>query len=124
MSMVSAQTDPRKRKFVLLGGVAAGFVLLAVAAVFQQSLLLAPKFQPKPMFPDLAKSAGSLNEIIVTAKDGAFHIKMTDGKWVIQERGNFPAELALVRAATDGLDRKSTRLNSSHVSESRMPSSA
>ena len=31
---------------------------------------------------------------------------------------------AIAMKATDGLDRKSTRLNSSHMSESRMPSSA
>ena len=29
-----------------------------------------------------------------------------------------------IRVVSDGIDRKSTRLNSSHVSESRMPSSA
>ena len=33
-------------------------------------------------------------------------------------------EAALRRVVTDQSDRKSTRLNSSHVSESRMPSSA
>ena len=32
--------------------------------------------------------------------------------------------LSNIASATDPLDRKSTRLNSSHVSESRMPSSA
>ena len=34
------------------------------------------------------------------------------------------AQANLITAETDKLDRKSTRLNSSHVSESRMPSSA
>ena len=43
--------------------------------------------------------------------------------------GKAPVRMALNRLAHDGLvrampDRKSTRLNSSHVSESRMPSSA
>ena len=34
------------------------------------------------------------------------------------------AEDALVREQIDELDRKSTRLNSSHIQKSRMPSSA
>ena len=38
--------------------------------------------------------------------------------------GTFDTVLANEAAAPDELDRKSTRLNSSHVSESRMPSSA
>ena len=42
-------------------------------------------------------------------------------------RGHFPTEQAALKwlyLVTRGLDRKSTRLNSSHSGESRMPSSA
>ena len=39
--------------------------------------------------------------------------------------GKYPgAQIALARRGKLALDRKSTRLNSSHMSESRMPSSA
>ena len=41
-----------------------------------------------------------------------------------QNVGLDPETLALATPARDNVDRKSTRLNSSHVSESRMPSSA
>ena len=48
---------------------------------------------------------------------------LTDlGKGVMQWHGEFAG--ALRNDAGSGLDRKSTRLNSSHVSLSRMPSSA
>ena len=59
----------------------------------------------------------ALNPLIIgLAKDG-------DGKFL---GGGDAPNLALVAAATALVagDRKSTRLNSSHVSESRMPSSA
>ena len=44
----------------------------------------------------------------------------------VRDAGGFPIEFVTI-AVSDGIsmgDRKSTRLNSSHVSESRMPSSA
>ena len=44
-------------------------------------------------------------------------------RWFMQRRGLVVGALTAA-AATGQLDRKSTRLNSSHVSESRMPSSA
>ena len=51
----------------------------------------------------------------------AWHIKLASGTTIElgRERPREPAETRLER-----LDRKSTRLNSSHMSESRMPSSA
>ena len=47
--------------------------------------------------------------------------RLTDAVRAILAAPNF-AHFATLRA--DGTDRKSTRLNSSHMSESRMPSSA
>ena len=43
---------------------------------------------------------------------------------VINERDGRRGTTLEVRVHPDDIDRKSTRLNSSHVSESRMPSSA
>ena len=54
--------------------------------------------------------------------------QMNKLRGILQERGWTPFEVAYSRFAFRAdhvkVDRKSTRLNSSHVSESRMPSSA
>ena len=46
---------------------------------------------------------------------------LTDTSWILLGDGN---RLGLVNSVDDKIDRKSTRLNSSHVALSRMPSSA
>ena len=60
--------------------------------------------------------------------DGVVDIKMTLTAPNCPAAGAMPAEIeAKVRAVdgvTDARDRKSTRLNSSHIQKSRMPSSA
>jgi hypothetical protein len=95
--------DPRRRTLVIVGGVAALFLLLAGGAVLQQSNLLAPKFEPRPAFPGLVSTVNTLGEITVSSKDGTFHVRQVQGKWVIPERESFPAELAIVRATATGL---------------------
>ena len=98
-------------------------------------------------FPGMGKTGAAVSLLENIAVDG-FEVKDEDGKVSMQRTpcGVFPLEmgkvgwlhrLVLGRAAIDisvsrnghlpknsGGDRKSTRLNSSHVSESRMPSSA
>ena len=65
---------------------------------------------------------GTTNSLVAYVKDGA--------PVVIRDRSGDALVPSIVTAADDGTifvgreDRKSTRLNSSHVSESRMPSSA
>ena len=43
---------------------------------------------------------------------------------LVEKVGNLDTHLRMVRLSSDILDRKSTRLNSSHIPLSRMPSSA
>ena len=77
---------------------------------------------------DVNNAVSVLEELVQTCKDGqkgyqeaAAKVKRPDLKTFFneqaQERGRFAEELELE-------DRKSTRLNSSHYSRSRMPSSA
>ena len=76
---------------------------LAAAAVFQQSSSTAPHFQPHPFFPGLSDRLGQLGEIAITTKSGGFHIRQQQGKWVIAERNNFPADAGQVRSTVLGL---------------------
>jgi hypothetical protein len=101
--MAAMPADPRRRTLVIAGGLTVLFLLLAGGAVLQQSNVLAPQFEPRPVFPGLVNTVNSLGEITVASKDGTFHIRQMDGKWVIPERESFPAELAMVRATATGL---------------------
>ena len=55
---------------------------------------------------------------------GRWEATYTEGGTVVVADGHCQDANEVRAAAIAGLDRKSTRLNSSHVSESRMPSSA
>ena len=56
---------------------------------------------------------------------GHLHLMLIDLKAPLENGGRFPIRLKFERSGeVEVIDRKSTRLNSSHVSESRMPSSA
>ena len=63
---------------------------------------------------DLLEVSDTLRSIALFGPDGA----------VLAEIGQLGSDARGVLEAADDADRKSTRLNSSHVSESRMPSSA
>ena len=57
----------------------------------------------------------------IAGKDPDFHRR---DLWEAIESGNFPEWELGVQLVQAGKDRKSTRLNSSHIQKSRMPSSA
>ncbi len=95
--------NPKRRQLTILLGATAVALLIAAAAVWQQSNSTAPQFQEHPFFPGLADRLPQLGEIAVTAKAGAFHVRLNQGKWVIPERGNFPADPGQVRSTALGL---------------------
>ena len=111
----SMMSDRRRRNLAILGGVTALFVVLAAASVFERARELAPKFQARPFFPDMTQRANDVADVAVTSKSGTFHVHLTNGKWVIPEKGAFPADLAQVRAIAAGfaglevLDMKTAR---------------
>ena len=94
--------DPKKRNLAILGGATLLFVLLAVFAVWQQSASLAPKFEQRPFFPGLTDQLNNLGEVDVTSKAGTTHIKLQQGKWVVVERNNYPADLGQLRLVAVG----------------------
>jgi hypothetical protein len=100
---LGARHDTRRRNLMILGGITALFVALAVIAVLQQASSLAPTFEPRPFFPDLAEHVNDLGEITITTKAGAFHVRLNQGKWVVVEKDGFPADASQVRSVGVGV---------------------
>lgn len=100
---MSARQDPRRRSLMILGGVTALFVVLAVAAVLQQASLVAPKFAERPFFPGLNDSINNVGEIAIASKTGTFHVRLNQGKWSVVEKGGFPADAAQARSVAAGM---------------------
>ena len=82
-----------------------------------QTVTAVGKIQPEVMVKINAEVSGEIVEIAVKEGD---HVKKGD----LLVRIKPDQYQALVKQQEAVVDRKSTRLNSSHVSESRMPSSA
>ncbi len=100
---IAIRRDPKRRQVVVLLGATAAALALATAAVFQQSNSTAPQFRPHPFFPGLSDRLAQLGEIAITSKTGSFHIRLQQGKWVIVERNDFPADPGQVRSTALGL---------------------
>ncbi|HYM18262.1 MAG TPA: DUF4340 domain-containing protein [Micropepsaceae bacterium] len=94
--------DRRRRNLAILGSITALFLLLAALSVFERARELAPKFEPRPFFTDLAQQVNGLADVAITTKSGTFHVKMDNGKWIIPEKGGFPADAQQVRAVAAG----------------------
>jgi hypothetical protein len=95
--------NPKRRQLMILLGATAAALLVAGVAVWQQSNSTAPQFQEHPFFPGLSDALPRLGEIAVTTKTGAFHIRLDQGKWIIPEKANFPADPGQVRSTALGL---------------------
>jgi uncharacterized protein DUF4340 len=100
---MAIRRDPKRRQVYILLGATAVALALATAAVFQQSSSTAPQFQQHPFFPGFSGRLEQLGEIAITAKTGSFHVRLQQGKWVIPERSNFPADSGQVRSTALGL---------------------
>src|SRR5947209_5858364 len=100
---IALSRDPKRRHMTLLAAASAVAIALAAAAVFQQSSSTAPQFQQHPFFPGLADKLPQLGEIAITTKSGGFHVRLQQGKWVIPERHNFPADSSQLRSTALGL---------------------
>lgn len=95
--------DPKRRQLNILLGATGVAIVLAAAAVFQQSLSTSPQFQERPFFPGLSDRLGQLGEIAITTKSGTFQVRLQKGKWIIPERAGFPADPSQVRSTALGL---------------------
>ncbi len=100
---MAIRRDPKRRQVYILLGATAVALALATAAVFQQSSSTAPQFQQHPFFPGFSDRLAQLGEIAIASKTGSFHVRLQQGKWVIPERNNFPADPGQVRSTALGL---------------------
>src|SRR5437763_1767755 len=100
---IALPRDPKRRQLTLLAGATFVGLALAAAAVFQQSSSSAPRFQDDPFFACLSDRPPQLGDIAITTKAGAFHVRLQQGKWVIAERNNFPADPSQLRSTALGL---------------------
>jgi Domain of unknown function (DUF4340) len=102
--MEQVLSDPRRRNLAILAALAVLFAVWAVIALWQQSAQLAPKYNPTPMFPDLAHQANSVKRIHVASKSGSFDVAFKPDKgWVVASRNDFPASFAEVNRTVVGL---------------------
>lgn len=90
--------DPRRRNLAILAGVAAIMVVLAVLSLMHQAALVAPKYTPRPVFPNLAHQSRQVARIHIESKKyGAVDVafKPSTG-WVLPNLHDYPAEYATV----------------------------
>jgi hypothetical protein len=97
-----ALSDRRRRNLTILGGITALFTVLAVFSVYERARQLAPRFEPRPFFTDLTQRVNELGDVAITTKSGTFQVKLDNGKWVLPEKGGFPADTQQVRAIAAG----------------------
>jgi len=95
--------DRRRRNLMVLGGVTAAFLALAIVSVFIRAGELAPKFEPRPFFPGLPAAVNDLGEMAIVSKTATIHVKKTGEDWVLVEKNNFPADQAQMRAVAVGI---------------------
>jgi hypothetical protein len=100
---MGVRQDPRRRNLMILGGITALFVVLAIIAVLQQASSVAPKFEERSFFPGLTDTINNVGEIAIQSKSGAFHVKLNQGKWSVAEKGGFPADAAQARSVAAGM---------------------
>jgi hypothetical protein len=97
--------DRRRRNLSILAGATIVAVLLAVAALWQQSSIGQNSHAPEQFFPGLARHVRDAARIHIASKSGgAFDIVFVPEKgWVLPSRSNFPASFDLVRRTLVGL---------------------
>lgn len=97
-------TENRRRNLGILGGAAFVIAALAIFALNQRARDSGPSFEPQPVVPGLADVVNNIGEVMVETRESVFHASRTEeGSWVIVERNNFPANIAMVRSAAVGM---------------------
>ena len=99
--------------------VAAALVEADLEGIASHGVMLLPMYVDRMM-------AGSVSKAVEgkVVHDAGPAIVIDAGHALGQLTSDQATRLAVARARTHGIDRKSTRLNSSHIQKSRMPSSA
>jgi hypothetical protein len=97
-------SDPRGRRLGILTVLAALLLLWAIVALWHQSGQLAPKYNPTPMFPNLAHKAREVAQIHIGTKTGNIDVAFKPAKgWVITSRNDLPASFEQVNRTVIGV---------------------
>jgi hypothetical protein len=72
-----------------------GLVTLAIvlAAIFSQRESTGIPRQGEPLFPELMANINDTAEVIRVSKDEALTLARHDGRWVVKEKANYPADV-------------------------------
>lgn len=76
---------------VILGLVTLAIVL--AAAIFSQRESTGIPNQGEPLFPELMANINETAEVIHVSKDEALTLARHDGRWVVKEKANYPADV-------------------------------
>ncbi len=103
--MISRHTDPRRRTLAILGGAALVSALLALWALHEQAVEVAPKYQSEEFFPGLASRVhGAARIHIVSRKFGIVDVVFKPIKgWVLPRKSDYPASFEEVNKTLVGL---------------------
>src|ERR1043166_9797408 len=126
--LVYAFIDPAGGKRQQLKRVRARSAIVVVGADYMERLFVLHTWADRASTPQILEKVFAINERVKPRRFGceanALQSLFADAiRYIAKERG-LRIPLTPVEQPTKITDRKSTRLNSSHVSESRMPSSA
>jgi hypothetical protein len=97
-------TDFRRRKLLILGGLAAASVILAAGALTLRAREGQARFTPGEFLPGFAAHVKEATRIHIVSHDDDFNVVFDPAKgWLLPARGNYPADFEQVRHALIGL---------------------
>jgi len=94
----------RVRSLAILAGVTAIAVIFAVIALWQRSATGESDFATVRMFPSLKAEMGNVTAIQIETKAASFNVtRNAEGRWIVPDKGNYPADANTVLKTILGL---------------------
>lgn len=96
--------DRRRRSLAILAAAALVASALAILALAQRAAEVAPKFEPRLMFPELAAHLTSAATLRITTAKTSFDVSFTPERgWSLPQHDNYPANIDEVARTLRGL---------------------
>jgi hypothetical protein len=94
----------RLRALTTLAAVTGIAVILAAIALWQRAATGLPAFEQQRMFPSLRESMNGVTTIQIETKDVSFNVvRKEEGRWIVPDKANYPADFAAIRKTILGL---------------------
>lgn len=94
----------RLRALTTLAAVTGIAVILAAIALWQRAATGLPAFEQQRMFPSLRESMNGVTTIQIETKDVSFNVvRKEEGRWIVPDKANYPADFATIRKTILGL---------------------